>query len=167
MNVQNCRYFKFCRTLSSYISEQRATYNVLDLHALLDGRHSVIHGWLWYFSCLHPLYFVTKQLYHLVNTYEFVGLWMGYWSLDSSVGVATRYGSGDRIPVKARFSAPVQTDPGAHPASFTMGTGSFPGGKAAGAWRKAPTLSSAEVKGKAELYSYFYSPSGPSWPVLR
>ena len=38
-------------------------------------------------------------------------------------------GSGDRIPVEARFSAPVQTGPGAHPASYTMGTGSFPGVK--------------------------------------
>jgi len=37
--------------------------------------------------------------------------------------------SGDRIPVGARFSVPVQTDPGAHPASCTMGTGSFPGVK--------------------------------------
>jgi len=34
--------------------------------------------------------------------------------------------SGDRIPVRARFSASVQTGPGAHPASCTMGTGSFP-----------------------------------------
>jgi hypothetical protein len=31
--------------------------------------------------------------------------------------------------VGARFSAPVQTGPGAHPASCTMGTGSFPGAK--------------------------------------
>ena len=35
----------------------------------------------------------------------------------------------DRNPMKARFSAPVQTDPEAHPASYTMGTGSFQGGK--------------------------------------
>ena len=35
--------------------------------------------------------------------------------------------SGDRIPVKKRFSAPVQTGPEAHPASCTMDTGSFPG----------------------------------------
>jgi hypothetical protein len=34
--------------------------------------------------------------------------------------------SGDQIPVWARFSAPVQTGPGVHPASYTMGTGSFP-----------------------------------------
>ena len=37
--------------------------------------------------------------------------------------------SEDRIPVGARFSTPVQTGPGAHPASCTMGTGSLPGVK--------------------------------------
>jgi hypothetical protein len=39
--------------------------------------------------------------------------------------------SGDQISVGARFSTPVQTGPGDHPASYTrtMGTGSFPGGK--------------------------------------
>ena len=49
----------------------------------------------------------------------------------SSVGTATelRDGrSGDRIPVGRDFP-PVQTGPGAHTASCTMGTGSFPGGK--------------------------------------
>ena len=35
--------------------------------------------------------------------------------------------SGDRIPVGARFSVSVQTCPGAHPASYTMRTGSFSG----------------------------------------
>ena len=35
----------------------------------------------------------------------------------------------DRIPVRERFSAPVQTGPGVHPASCTMGTESFPGVK--------------------------------------
>ena len=35
--------------------------------------------------------------------------------------------SGDQIPVEARFSAPVQTGPGAHPSSCTMGTGSLTG----------------------------------------
>jgi hypothetical protein len=39
-----------------------------------------------------------------------------------------------KIPVGARFSAPVQTGPGAHPASYPTGPGSLPGGKAAGAW---------------------------------
>jgi len=43
--------------------------------------------------------------------------------------------SGDRMPLGAKFSVPGQTGPGAHPASSATGTGSFPGGKAAGAWR--------------------------------
>jgi len=54
---------------------------------------------------------------------------------DISVGIASRLraeGSGDRIPVGARFSTPVQTGPGAHPSSYTIGTGSFPGVKRPG-----------------------------------
>jgi hypothetical protein len=39
----------------------------------------------------------------------------------------------------------------------------LPGGKAVGAWRWPPTLSNAEFKEIAELYSH--SPSGPSWSV--
>jgi hypothetical protein len=35
----------------------------------------------------------------------------------------------DGIPVGARFSAPVQTGPAAHPASYTVDTGFFQGGK--------------------------------------
>jgi len=47
----------------------------------------------------------------------------------SVVGIATGYGLDSRIPMGARFSAPVQTGPGAHPASCTMGTGFFSGVK--------------------------------------
>ena len=39
-------------------------------------------------------------------------------------GIESRWGG-------ARFSAPVRTGPGAHPASCTLGTGSFPGIKSA------------------------------------
>ena len=50
----------------------------------------------------------------------------------SSVGVVTGYGlDGPWIESRwgARFSIPAQTGPGAHPASCTMGTRSFPGVK--------------------------------------
>ena len=50
----------------------------------------------------------------------------------SSVGIVTGYeldGPGIESRWGARFSAPVQTGPGAHPASCTMGTRSFPGVK--------------------------------------
>jgi len=51
---------------------------------------------------------------------------------DSSVGIATGYGldgPGIESPLGARYSASVQTDPGAHTASCTMCIGSFPGVK--------------------------------------
>ena len=38
-------------------------------------------------------------------------------------------GEGDRNPVEATFSVPVQTGPVAHPYSCAVGTGSFPGVK--------------------------------------
>jgi len=47
-----------------------------------------------------------------------------------------------------------------HPASYTMGTGSFPGVKRRGHGVDHPTLSKAEVKERVQLY--LYSLSGPS-----
>ena len=79
----------------------------------------------------------------------------------------TRYGldgSGLESRWGARFSAPVQTGPAAHPASYTMGTGSFPGVKRPMRGVEHPPPSSSEVEGRVELY--ICSPSGPSWPVI-
>ena len=50
------------------------------------------------------------------------------------------------------FSAPIQTGPGAHPASYTVGTGSFPGLKWPRCGVDHPPLSSAEVKERARPY---------------
>ena len=49
--------------------------------------------------------------------------------LDSTVGIVIRYGlvgPGTEFRWGARFSATVQTSPGVQPASYAMGTGSFP-----------------------------------------
>jgi hypothetical protein len=54
--------------------------------------------------------------------------------------------SGDRILLRARYSAPVQTGPGSHPAFYTMGTGSFPGIKLPGRDVDHPPLPCAKVK---------------------
>ena len=54
---------------------------------------------------------------------------------DGSIGIANRYrldGPGIESRWRARFSAPVQTDPGTHPASYTMGTESYLGRKRPG-----------------------------------
>jgi hypothetical protein len=74
---------------------------------------------------------------------------------DSSVGIATRHGldgPGIESWCTARFSAPVQTGSGTHPASYTMGTGSFFQG-VKGPWRGVGHLipTSAEVKERVDL----------------
>jgi hypothetical protein len=67
----------------------------------------------------------------------------------SSFGVVTGYGlDGPGIESRwgARLFAHVQTGPGAHPASCTMGTRSFPGVKRPGCGADHPPPPSAEVK---------------------
>ena len=56
--------------------------------------------------------------------------------------------SGDRVPVGATFSAPIQTGSEAHPASCTMGTGSFSGARPPGRGADHPPPSTAEVHRK-------------------
>jgi hypothetical protein len=83
--------------------------------------------------------------------------------LGSSVGIATELQagrSGDRIPVGARFSSPVQTGPGTHPASCTMCTGSFPGGKERPGRDADSSLPSSAV-GLERVELYLYSHYGP------
>ena len=73
--------------------------------------------------------------------------------------------SGDRIMVGARFSA-FQTGPGDHPASCTMGTGSFPGVESGRGVTLTPhPLPMPRSKNGVELY--LYSPLGTSWSIQR
>jgi len=62
------------------------------------------------------------------------------------------------------FSIPIQTGPGAHPASYTMGTRSFPGVKWPGHGIDHTPSSSTKVTKRVELFPY--STSGPSGPVV-
>jgi hypothetical protein len=63
-------------------------------------------------------------------------------SLRNKVYVETK----QKIPVGARFFAHVHTGPGAHPASCTMGTGSFPGVKRPERGADHPPPPSTEVE---------------------
>ena len=72
-----------------------------------------------------------------------------YVGPNSSVGIATRYllgGPGIEPQWGARFSAPVQNGPGAHTASCTMGTVSFPGVKLPGCGVDHPPLLTPRLK---------------------
>ena len=92
-----------------------------------------------------------RSWYHSVHTLDDVFIVRGA----GRSGIESRWGS--------RFSAPVQIGPVAHPGSYKMGTGFFPGVKRQGCGVDHPLPSSAEVIERVELY--FYS-SGSSWPVL-
>ena len=77
----------------------------------------------------------------------------------SSVSIVTGYGldgPGIESRLGARFSAPVQTGPGAHPASYTMGTG----GKERPQRDADPSPPSSAV-GHERVELYLYSPYGP------
>jgi len=73
-------------------------------------------------------------------------------------------GSGIESRWERDFSALVQTGPGAHPASFTVGAGSFPSVKRLGRGVDNPPTSRVGAKERVELY--LYSPSGSSWLVV-
>ena len=108
-----------------------------------------------YFGILRLSRFLPTCTVHLNSDLGKLFEWIVGW--DNSVGLASRYGlDGPGIESRwgARFSAPVQTSPGAHPASYTMDTGSFPGVKRPGRDVDNPSPSSAEVKERVEVYLY-------------
>jgi len=73
------------------------------------------------------------------------GIATGY-ELDS-LGIESRWG-------RARFSAPVQTGPGTHPTSCTMGSGSIPGVKSGRGVTLTHHPFSCRGHGRVELYLY-------------
>ena len=121
------------------------------------------------FSSLQPLH-LTHNLYSLAGhifSRSYTRLWRpGYLSRYSDSLRAGR--SVERIPVRGggcEFFPSIQTGTGAHPASYTMGTGSFLGVKRPGRGADHPPPSKRRAHERVGLY--LYSPSGPSWPVIR
>ena len=74
---------------------------------------------------------------------------------DGSAGITTSYRL-DRPEIESRlrpdFPNALQSGREAHPASYTMGTGSLPGVRRPGRGVDHPSPSSAEVKEIVELY---------------
>ena len=96
-----------------------------------------------------PIYIVYICIY----------IYIHHGGLDSSVCIATRYGlEGQMIESRwgGRFFVPVQADPVAHPASCTIGSGSFPGVKRPGFSDDRPHTSTAEVKEKVHEVTLTY-----------
>lgn len=71
--------------------------------------------------------------------------------------------SGDRIPVRAKFSVHVQTGPEAHPMFCTMCTGSFLGVNQPERGAGHLLSSSAEVENGLELFHHLHSVPAPAY----
>ena len=107
---------------------------MLDLRVQLKDRAEKCNMWLLKgkLSCIH-----VRHVKWNACSIEISGIYVVITEAGSVVGIATGYGL-DGLGIEsqwtARYSAPVQTGPGAHPASCTMGTGSFPGVKNGRTW---------------------------------
>ena len=87
------------------------------------------------------LFWLHYNTYYINTVSVYIILLLVFMGRDSSVGIATRYGwtvRGSNPGGGARFSASVQTGPGAYTVSCTMGTGSFPGIKRPGGGAEHP-----------------------------
>ena len=113
---------------------------------------------------LKPPLFAKRLLFKKRNPIFFHSIYLMGVGRDSSVGIAARYGLyGPGFESRwggVIFSAPIQTGPGVHPASYTRGTESFSGVKRSGPGVDHRLLSSADVKERVDLY--LYSTCGPS-----
>ena len=123
----------FC-CLQNFYAERFGTENVVIIKdsnavdmSILDPEKAYIQ-----ITYVEP-YFEAYELRHRATYFDRNFNMSKYYTAcgsDSSVSIVTGYGlDGPGIESwwGARFSAPVQTGPGAHPASCTMGTGSSPG----------------------------------------
>ena len=139
---------------SGISGEVRALSSVSHLHAFCKPG----------FSNRHPFDHCVVQLHLFLGVFEVRFIQHRFLSVGRCSDLLRAERSGDRIPVEARFSALVQTDPGAPPSLCPLGTGFFPGVKQP--WRRInhPSPSISEVK--ESVYLYLYSPSGPSWLVV-
>jgi len=102
--------------------------------------------------CLEHFFFFAANIYGFLTLFAIEFMWCNNgitWTVRGS-----NPGGG------SRFSASVQTGPGAHSASCTMGTGCFPGGKERPGRDADPSPPSSAV-GHERLELYLYSPYGP------
>jgi hypothetical protein len=124
---------------------------------------------LWLFSVNHPRCAACthKDRYSnssitvnilLLGSFIYIAYLRSYGP-GSSVGIVTGYGldgPGIESRWRARFSAPVQTGPGAHPAFYRMGTGSFSEVEIGRGVTLTPhALLVPRSKNRVELYLYF------------
>ena len=87
-------------------------------------RNGEFYVWNSFDETLLLRYLVLRTVSTSCDSFRYLTIFFGLSRYSDSLRAGR---SGDRILEGARFSAPVQTGPWAHPASHTMVTGSLPG----------------------------------------
>jgi hypothetical protein len=81
-------------------------------------------------NCTFCIMYYTTLIHDCIKSRECIPMYLSITNVLSGITAIIK----KKILVGARFFKHVQTGPGAHQASCTMGTRFFPGVKAAGAW---------------------------------
>jgi len=100
---------------------------------------------------LHCFYKFRKKINFKIKLHLII---LNSWAAVAQSDWLGTGGSGDRNPVQATFSAPVQTGPEAQPAFCTMGAGSFPGVKSGRRVRLTPHPYWCRGEKRIEPYLY-------------
>ena len=124
-SCSSCYYYYYYRQqCRHHHHHQIIIFSTLNLRLLQDNKHAVTQFISTGRECSYLLTPQGRLCFLYIDTPYFKG-GPGQLSRCDSLRAGR---SGDRNPVRARFSTPFQTGPGAHPASRTMGTGSLPRG---------------------------------------
>jgi hypothetical protein len=119
--------------LRQFVSRPKQKRNTLEQE---QPRHYKTRYWLTHFVIMNPcgrhlgvetcrIWYMSKIVYHKLHILDDVFI--------ARVGDSVRTGrSGIESRWGSRFSANFLPGPGAHPVSYTLGTGSFPGVKRSG-----------------------------------
>jgi hypothetical protein len=153
------RMFHFILFLFSSLQPPCRSFSYLPHHSKTSLKNLIFAAVVPYSSSSRPLHSIEPSqplIVIIIIIIVIVDVVVGRDSTHNGLD-----GLGIESGVRARFSAPVQTGPGAPRASYTMGTGSFPGVKRPGRGADHPHPSTAEVKELVELY--IYHPHSPPW----
>ena len=115
-----------CDMLSSVVCPSSLRFHILRADVNRDAANFRAH-----LKCTYVCVYVCMYVCVCVCVCIYIYIYIYMCGPGSSVGIATDYGL-DGPGIESRWGRdfpPLQTGPGAHPASSTMGTGSFPGVK--------------------------------------
>ena len=132
-------------------------YRTRRFSTVFTTAHLLFISWVKWTQSTHP-HPITLPFTLILSSYQLFVAWPTNFNIRPQPSICTT------LQLRTKQDQQKENEPGVHPASCTMGTGSLPGVKRPGRGVNRPPPSRAEVKETVELY--LYSPSVPSWQVM-